>query len=311
MNLDKININEFLNKYISFVDNISIKYGYDSNIKHVLYIIVPSFIIKYDIKNERKILKLFEDIKIIINNKEDNYNIASFERRLIKDNDNYIIDKKVLLNKYKQVSLIELIDSLIHEFNHAINSINNELYTDRYHVYLRSGIINTKYDKETLNIIDNKEKYIILEEVLNTIETEQIINIILSLNKYKDIIQNSEFINMLYALNNEVGQTYKSNAYLLQTFISEELTKNKTFTSTLNNLRFIGNINNIESWFDNITGINNSFYILCDKLTIIKDLEIKHMKRKIFKNIILSKIREEYRNISTIIENFNNNCIYK
>ena len=83
MNLDKININEFLNRYISFVDNISIKHGYDSNIKHVLYIIVPSFIIKYDIKNERKILKLFEDIKIIINNKEDNYNIASFERRLI------------------------------------------------------------------------------------------------------------------------------------------------------------------------------------------------------------------------------------
>ena len=162
-----------------------------------------------------------------------------------------------------------------------------------------------------MNIIDKNEKYIILEEILNTNETEEIINIILRLYKYIDKVTNTEFINMIYSLNKEVGKEYKSKAYFLQTFMSEELTKNKTFTLTLNNLRFNGGINDIENWFDNITGIKNSFNNLCDKLTKIQQLEIEYMKKKYFKNVILSKIRENFNDITRIIENFNNNCLFK
>lgn len=311
MDLEKININEFLNRYISFVENLSYKYNYDANIKHVLYIIVPSFILKYDIRNERKILKLFEDTKIIINSEEDNYNVASFNRRIKKTNTSYEIDKNILLNKYNKVSLIDLIDSLVHEFNHGINSINNETYIDDNYIYLRSGIIYTKYDKDKLNIIDNKEKYIILEEVLNTNETEEIINIMLSLAKYLNEITNTEVSNILNTLKNEIGPSYTSKAYILQTFISKELTKNRTFTTTLNSLRYSGEINDIEDWFDNITGIKNSYDALCEKLTKVQELEDRYIKRKYFKNSILSKIRANFNDISIIIETFNNNCLYK
>ena len=62
MNQD--NINEFLNRYIDFVDNLSNKYNYSSNIKHVLYLIIPAFVIKYGIKEERSILSCFNSIPI-------------------------------------------------------------------------------------------------------------------------------------------------------------------------------------------------------------------------------------------------------
>ena len=38
------------------IDKISDMYNYDSNIRHLLYIIIPAFIIKYGIINERKVL---------------------------------------------------------------------------------------------------------------------------------------------------------------------------------------------------------------------------------------------------------------
>ena len=38
-----------VNKYISFVDDISNIYKYDNNIKHLLYLIVPAFVSKYSI----------------------------------------------------------------------------------------------------------------------------------------------------------------------------------------------------------------------------------------------------------------------
>ena len=44
MNQD--NINDFLSKYISFTNNLSNKYNYPDNINHVLYLIIPAFIIK-------------------------------------------------------------------------------------------------------------------------------------------------------------------------------------------------------------------------------------------------------------------------
>ena len=311
MDLEKININELLNRYIKFVETLSYKYKYDTNIKHVLYIIVPAFILKYDIRNERKVLNLFEETKININSKEDNYNVASFNRKIIKTSTGYEIDKSILLNKFNKISLIELIDSLVHEFNHGINSINNETYIEDNYIYLRSGIIYTKYDKDRLDIIDNKEKHLILEEVLNTNETEEIINIILSLTKYLNEITNTEFSNMLNALKNEIGTSYTSKAYILQTFISKELTKNRTFATTLNSLRFTGEINDIETWFDNITGINNSYNALCKKLTKVQELEAKYIKRRYFKNSILSKIKANFNDISIIIATFNNNCIYK
>ena len=311
MNINKNNINLILNRYISLVDKLKYKYNYTNNLSHVLYIVVPAFLLKYGPSNEQKIIKLFEETEIIIDEKENTNTIASFQRTIIKENSEYKIIKKVFIYKFNNVPTIELLDSLIHEFNHGINSINNELYESEEFLRLRTGIVCNKYDKNNLNKIPSGEDYTILEEVLNTSETEEIINVILSLKEYMDTDMNQTFKNMLLALSKELTIPYTSKAYPLQVLISRQLLENKTFTSTLNNLRFSGNVDDIENWFDTITGEKNSFINLCKNFNKLNELEEEYLKRNIFKTNIKNKIKVVIAKIISIIETFNNNCIYK
>ena len=41
--------NAIIEREKAFIDKISDKYNYDSNIRHLLYLIIPAFIIKYDL----------------------------------------------------------------------------------------------------------------------------------------------------------------------------------------------------------------------------------------------------------------------
>ena len=311
MNINKTNINLILNRYISFVDKLKEKYNYTNNLRHILYIVVPAFLLKYGTNNEQKIIKLFEETEIIIDEKENTPQIASFERTIIREKSEYKIIKKVFIHRFNNVPTIELIDSLIHEFNHGVNSINNELYESGNILRLRTGIVYNKYDKSNLSKIFNKEDYTVLEEVLNTSETEEIINVILSLKEHLDIDMNHIFKNMLFALCKETEIPYKSKAYPLQVLISRQLLENKTFTSTLNNLRFSGNIDNIEEWFDTITGEKGSFINLCQSFNTLNKLEEKYLKRNIFKASIKKQIKITINKIMITIDLFNNNCIYK
>lgn len=311
MNINKTNINLILNRYISFVDKLKEKYNYTNNLSHILYIVVPAFLLKYGTNNEQKIIKLFEETEIIIDEKENTPQIARFERTIIREKSEYKIIKKVFIHRFNNVPTIELIDSLIHEFNHGVNSINNELYESGNILRLRTGIVYNKYDKSNLSKIFNKEEYTVLEEVLNTSETEEIINVILSLKEHLDIDMNHIFKNMLFALCKETEIPYKSKAYPLQVLISRQLLENKTFTSTLNNLRFSGNIDNIEEWFDTITGEKGSFINLCQSFNTLNKLEEKYLKRNIFKASIKNQIKITINKIMITINLFNNNCIYK
>lgn len=122
---------------------------------------------------------------------------------------------------------------------------------------------------------------------------------------------NHIFKNMLFALCKETEIPYKSKAYPLQVLISRQLLENKTFSSTLNNLRFSGNIDNIEEWFDTITGEKGSFINLCQSFNTLNKLEEKYLKRNIFKASIKNQIKITINKIMITINLFNNNCIYK
>ena len=52
MKIDDTNINYFLDKYTDFVDKISEKYNYPDNIRHVLCLIIPAFVVKYGLNKE-------------------------------------------------------------------------------------------------------------------------------------------------------------------------------------------------------------------------------------------------------------------
>ena len=310
MNLTQDNINEFLNKYIDFVDDISFKFKYEDNVRHLLYVIIPAFIIKYGINNENSVLKCFDTVRIHINKVENKVITASFNRTLRKDSDgSYYTNKYISLNDYKNASLTGLLDSIIHEYNHAMNSINNEITYDDKFVKIRTGLSFLIYDRKTLNFI-KKSKEVFLEEIINTEQTEEIMNIINSFNKFN--IYNVEFNNMLFALKNEIkGDKYISNAYYFQSFICEALMKNKTFTPTMSNLRFKGFVESIPSLFDDVIGNEGSYFRLCKLLEEIYDLEIKYSKSVIFKNRILAKLKNKAYEVIALIEDYDSKCIYK
>ena len=116
-----------------FIDEISDKYNYDSNIRHLLYIIIPAFIIKYGTNKEKLILNTFKNIKIRITNQEDKMVKAYYSSTPRKINNEYTTIKYMMIQNYNNIGLVELLDNLVHEFNHAVNSYLNEIkVTNKY-----------------------------------------------------------------------------------------------------------------------------------------------------------------------------------
>lgn len=309
MVLNKENINEFLNKYIEFVNEISVEYNYEDNIKHLLYLIVPAFVVKYDLINEKLILRVFRDVRIYVSGTEDGVVTATFNRELVKLSSGYSSNKYIVLNQYKSASLTNLIDNIVHEFNHAVNSINNEISFDDKFIKLRTGLSYLVYDKSTMKYL-YKSDDTFLEEVINTEQTEEIINIINSFGNYN--INNIEFNNTLFALRSEINDsTYISNAYYFQSMICDLLMKNKTFTPTISNLRFKGFIEDIPFLFDNVIGRSDSYKKLNRWLQEIYELEIKYIKASFFKKRILNKLNIKAKNVISLIKEYDSKCIYK
>ena len=293
-------------KYVSFVDEISNRYQYDSNIKHLLYLIIPAFVTKYSIYKEKLVLDTFRNIPII-NSHEVNNSTQAFYTSIPKyQDDNIITNKFIVLNNYKGISLVQLMDSLVHEFNHAINSYLKEILIKDNKLFLRTGLSYILYSLPDLNSLDKDDSYV-LEEILNTYQTEEIINIIKSYNPPNDTI----FYNTIYSINNETDYQYNSQAYYLEKTLLKPILDNKTFISTLNNLRISGDIIDIEDWFNNITSDNKSYSLLIKYLKDIISLEEKYVKQKIFKDITISKIKDIVGRVLEIINKFNNNCNYK
>ena len=314
MNINQDNINDFLNKYIDFTNNLSSKNNYPNNIKHVLYLMIPAFVMKYGIREERNILSCFENVPIYISDKTNKLYTAYFNRRLYSKMEDglikYYSSKEVVINNYYDTTLIDLIDSLAHELNHAVNSIANEIKWNDEEVSLRTGLSYIHFFRSDINKVKSRSKDITLEEIINTKQTEDIINIINSFNNYS--ILNEEFANTLYSLKHDIDDKgYKSNAYFFQSYICKELMKNRTFIPTIENLRFKGNVDDIEKWFDDITNVPGSYNKLTSMLDEILKEEAELNKVKWFKKYKINKIRAKSRQVLDIVAIFDKNCIYK
>jgi len=299
----------YLNKYKKFVDEISLKYGYPSNISHLLYVIVPAFVFKYGLREEKYILDIFRNVPIVITDRCDTVYQASFSRNLRLVNDEYVSDKCIYLYNYENVSLIGLLDNLIHEFNHVVNSIKNEISYDKKYVYLRTGLTSVLYDKNTLKSVGTKGN-VILEEVINTKQTEIIIQFISSFSKYE--IEDREIENIVYSVNKyDGGNLYKSKSYYLEATVCKKLLENKTFISTLENLRYQGEVLELDGWFDNITGEVGSFKLLGELLNKTIKLEEELVNAKWFKKSKIRNIKGYIGEVLEIVDRFNNNCNYR
>lgn len=301
-------INFCLKKYKVVIDFIGEKFNYDENLRHLLYVIITAFVIKYGVKNENVIIDCFSNTKIYFGNC-DNGVSAYFNRNLLLD-EKYYTQKYIVIDSNDSKNYIHFLDTIIHEFNHAINSMKNEIKEDKNKVYLRTGLSYIEYDKGNIQIGNCKSKDFVLEEIINTKQTEEIIDIILNFNKYE--IDDIEIVNFINSIVNEITNLkYKSQAYSVQTYICKDLISNKTFISTLENLRFNGDVDVVSDWFDNIVGESGKYILLNDLLYEIHLLEQKFERAKFFKKKIINKIRDCNKNIFEIIKIFDNNCLYK
>ena len=297
--------NLVIEKEKDFIDQISDNYGYDSNIRHLLYIIIPAFIIKYGISKEKFILNTFKDTMIINSNKESNAVKAYYLSKPIYINGEYKTQKTMVIHNYNKISLVNLLDNLVHEFNHAVNSYQKEIKETNKYILLRTGLTYRVYNKSDLSFV-KKDQSFILEEIINTKQTEDIINIIKTFSP-----NNSSISNTIYAINSETNHKYNSNSYYLQSYVCKEILNNRTFISTLEGLRITGDVYEINKWFDDIVGKEGKYKELISLLHEIFDLEVEYSKRKYIKSIIINKIRDKSKEISRIIEEYNNNVNFK
>ena len=299
-------INALIRAEIEFSDNLAVKYKYPNNITHLLYLIIPAFIIKYGTSSRSIIEKCFMEVPIKIDDKQDNVYQAYYFSIPEYSGSDIICRKGIVLRNYDNISLMQLIDNLVHEYNHAVNSIKNEIIIDDY-VKVRTGISYNIFSKDLTFI--SKTDEITLEEVINTKQTESIINIIKDFNNYS--IEDSTISNTLYSINHSVGSGYKSNSYLIESIVCKKLMENKTFISTFEKLRYEGQVEDLCNWFDNITGEKNSFHKLTNLLSKTLELSKELNNTKWFKNMKIDKIRSVTSDALEIVEKFNNNTIYK
>lgn len=288
-----------------WIDEICNKYQYDNNIRHILWILIPAFIKKYGLEKEKLIKDTFENIKIISSNKESETIRAYYSSTLIKREEGYITKKVMVIHNYNKIRLVELVDSLAHEFNHAINSYFNEIKIGDQKIYLRTGLTYRIYEKESLHFI-KKDPSFVLEEIINTKQTEDVMNIIKQMN-----LEDSNFKNTIYAINSETNLHYNSNSYYLQNRICKEIVENRTFFSTLEKLRLTGDIFDIENWFDYIIGEKKQYQKFINLLNDIFNLEKEYYEKRFFKKRILNKIRDKSEEIKRIIHKFNKNVNFR
>ncbi|MDD3241276.1 MAG: hypothetical protein PHQ64_00650 [Bacilli bacterium] len=301
-----MDINYVIRKYKPFVEKLSDHYDYPDNIRHVLLLIIPLFIYKYKLENEKIILSTFLETPIIINNKDLGPLKASYVFDLDKGEE-IKLKKKIVINNYKNINILELIDCIVHEYMHAINSKINYYKKEDKIISIRTGLSYVFYDSN-YNLIGKNKKYI-LEEIINTKETELFVNMINELN-FDDSLD-EEIYNLVATLKRLIMNGYKTKAYILQMHICRIIVNNRSFYNTILNFRFKGELEEIDRWFDFFTGISGSYNQLNDELVNIFELSKLYDNKKMFKKKIVRKIRIGNEKIQKIIDKFDKGSLYK
>ena len=308
MYLNDKSFNELILYSKKIVDIELKKYNYTKDIKRILYIAIPAFIIKYGFDNKNKIVKVFNDVPIFLEKKDEKVFQAFYTSIPFKNNNMIITKKCIVIFYYDGKSFIELVDNIIHEYNHAVNSFLNEIKEDDKYIYLRTGLMYSKYSKK-YELENSKDDSYILEEIINTKQTEEIIDIINAFNQYE--IYDCDIKDDLNYISKQINNNYLSEAYFLQSKLCQSLMSNHTLISVLASNRFLGNIDEIDFFFDNVTGENGSYKELIDILNKSVKLEEEYTKSKIFKGRKLRQIRNLYIRANQIIDLFNCNYHFK
>lgn len=301
-------LNGLLEKYKGKIDAVAKRYQYPNNITHLLYLMIPAFVIKYGFSNESLVLKCLEEVPIVINPKEDLQFQAFYYCVPQYRNSKIEFFRGITLNHYQKIGLMQLLDNLVHEMNHAMNALNRGTIEEGEVLLIRSGLVYFQYRKSDLKFMV-KNHATLFEEIINTRQTEEIIDVINSFHSLE--IHDLEIENTLYAINHSIDRTFQSNAYALPKQICEELLINRTFIASVENFRLVGNIDEIDLWFDEIVGKKGSYEQLLTILNKTFELQSTLGKKVFWKSRTVQKIRDLAREGQKIVQQFNQNCNFR
>ena len=301
------NINPFIDQVVLTIDSMFENKDVPQSLRDYLYLICTGMVLNYgydfindiyeSIKKTRFIygLKSIEDkltkeeYKNLLdrfNNSDNAYSIST-----VSSKDNKLNIKYTIIIAKDRNNKQQLLEYLTHELNHILTSINKTFTYNKDNIYFRYGLFTTN-----LKSNNKKENGKIFNEIINTLETEDIINQIIKLRK--DKITNTKFNNALRILD-RVKTKYTATGYEPFVNLYRSLYRKKDIKNLINQAMLDGNIDKIEKEFN--SKLNNTSY-----------KEMISLLDNLYANYELTKQRgmEKAYETSSQYLDFKNNIIY-
>lgn len=279
---DNNTINGFVNQIVFAVDDILKDKKVSQELLDYLYLVVAGMVINYGTEYIGDVYKMLSSV-IFADGKEDVYSKvdARFKEQLDHEFEankhtpaftTFEIEQKshfgfipmfdikyVLCIIEKNYPPIMLLEFIAHELNHILMSAKKTFTYDNGSFYLRNGMFKARLAG---NRNPNGEGRGI-NEVINTLQTEDLIKNILSLSCYE--IDNPKFKRALNKVRNIDYKNYRATGYeilvnLFRPLYEEESIKNLFFRNVIE-----GNLNAVYDYFDSVLG-KGSFDDMSKKL---------------------------------------------
>lgn len=272
-------INPFIDQIVYTIDNMFEKKDIPQEIINYLYLVSAGMILNYGLDYTKYIYKAIGDTKYIygmedINNKlsKEEYERLNFD---IKQNA-YAISKVESCSQDGDITKIlgisytlliantnankhELLEFIVHELNHILSSLNNTFIYKDNDLYFRYGLFRTRIN----NSKDKLETGRILNEVINTLQTEDIIKNIIKLKDFK--IFNVKFNRALRVIKDLEVDEYRASGYEPFVNLFRPLYEKDNYRGLINNSTLEGKIDDIQEVIDHKLGMY-SFDNMIDNL---------------------------------------------
>lgn len=209
---------------------------------------------------------------------------ANFNRRLLMDmSGRRFLEDYIFVSTNYDLEPIELLEVFVHECNHAVNSVNREIFSKNDRDFIRFGL-------NVRGLLDSYDDGSLLEECINVLQTAEIVNEILKFTKFdiEDPIIANAINNIKYA-----GDTKRKGlGYEFIVPFIKPLYDNSNFNRVVKEARMSGDIDKIDWEFDRKAG-ENKFY------------ELKQVTDETLKNPYF--LSQSHAKVKTLVYSYLNN----
>lgn len=159
-----------------------------------------------------------------------------------------IMRRKIFVFENEEHSYGEILECIVHEVNHAVNSVNNVLVEHDDYISVRTGL-STAIFCDGENFFEDKKA---LEEVYNQLQTIDIVDHIFDFSQYD--IEDSDIKESFDHLKSDHPYGYTCKGYVSLRSILRPLYDDDNFNLIVRENRLEGSLDKIEEAFDSRTG---------------------------------------------------------